>query len=77
MLLGDWMRGALLATLAAALFFSFGHAWFLVGETLVLRRYLVGAYAAIALVATVLIWRGGAWVIPLTRVLNVGFAGSC
>ena len=23
----DWLRGALLATLALALFFSFGHAW--------------------------------------------------
>jgi hypothetical protein len=74
MLTGDWRRGALLATLAAALFFTFGHAWFLVSETIQLRRYLIGAYVAVGLVAGWLIWRGGSWVVPLTRVLNIGFA---
>ena len=74
LVMGDWRRGALLATLAAVLFFSFGHAWFLVSETIHLRRYLIGAYVAVGLVAGWLIWRGGSWVVPLTRFLNIGFA---
>src|SRR5690606_33978807 len=36
------------------------------------RRYLIAAYALVGLVAVWAIWRGGRWVVPLTRVLNVG-----
>jgi hypothetical protein len=68
--LGDWRRGALLATLAAALFFSFGHVWFVVGEAITLRRYLIGTYCALGALGLIMIWRGGAWVVPLTRALN-------
>lgn len=74
LLTGDWRRGALLATLAAVLFFSFGHAWFLAAETLHLRRYLIIAYVIVGVVAGWLVWRGGAWIVPMTRVLNIGFA---
>ncbi|MGH2446085.1 MAG: hypothetical protein ACRDGD_08615 [Candidatus Limnocylindria bacterium] len=74
-LIGDWRRGALLATVVAALFFSFGHVWFAVGETLVLRRYLIGIYAVVGIVVAVLIWRGGRWIMPVTRALNLGLAG--
>jgi len=72
--MGDWRRGALLASLVAILFFSFGHAWFLVAEVLHLRRYLIAAYAIVGLLAAWIIWRGGGWVVPTTRFLNVAFA---
>jgi sulfatase-like protein len=68
---GDWYRGGLMATLALALFFSFGHVWFAVEEMLIARRWLIGAYLLIALVGGWLIWRGGAWVRPASRFLNV------
>ncbi|HUF06558.1 MAG TPA: sulfatase-like hydrolase/transferase [Candidatus Binatia bacterium] len=66
---GDWLRGALLATLGLALFFSFGHVWNLVGETLVVRRWLIGAYALVGIVGAVIAWRGGPWVPSLSRFL--------
>jgi hypothetical protein len=68
---GDWYRGGLMATLALALFFSFGHVWFAVEEVLIARRWLIGAYLLIALVGGWLIWRGGAWVRPASRFLSV------
>lgn len=68
----DARRGALLATLAIVLFFTFGHVWYMVDEALVARRWLIAGYALVALGGSLLIWRGGAWVAPLTRVLNVG-----
>ena len=64
---GDWLRGALLATLALALFFSFGHAWNELGWLLGQRRWLIGAYAVIGLAIGLLIWRGGRWVPAATR----------
>lgn len=67
----DWYRGGLLATLGLALFFSFGHVWLAVGEVLIARRWLIGVYLIIALVGGWLIWRGGSWVRPMSRFLNV------
>lgn len=75
LVVGDWQRSALLTTLLAVLFFSFGHVWFLVGEAIDLRRYLIGAYAIVGLGAAWLIWRGGTWVAPMTRAMNVVLAG--
>lgn len=69
--LRDWLRGALLATLLLALFFSFGHAWNLLSDLLPQLRYLVLIYAAIGLGGAWLIWRGGSWVRPLTIFLNL------
>jgi hypothetical protein len=69
-LLRDWLRGALLASLVLALFFSFGHAWNLVGDSLRLR-YLAGAYALVGLASGIVVWRGGGWVRPTTTVLNI------
>jgi hypothetical protein len=75
-LLHDWRRGALLATLLLALFFSFGHAWTLVGGFFDGRRYLTAAWAFLAAAGGGLIWRGGRWregrwVAPTTRFLNL------
>lgn len=75
MLLRDWLRGALLASLLLAAFFSFGHAWNLLSDVLPRLRYLVGAYAVVVLAGAVLVWRGGRWVRPLTTVLNVAVIG--
>jgi len=75
LVVGDWLRAALLSTLLAALFFSFGHLWFILGEAIDLRRYLIGAYAVVGLGAAWLIWRGGRWVAPATRALNAVLAG--
>ncbi|MDQ2689129.1 MAG: LTA synthase family protein [Chloroflexota bacterium] len=72
--LGEWPRGALMASFAIALFFTFGHAWNLLGELLVDRRWLMIAYALIALAGGYLIWRGGRWVTPLSRFLAVMLA---
>ena len=71
---GDWPRGALLATFAIILFFSFGHAWNLLGEALGVRRWLIGAYALAAIAGVVLIWRGGGWVPGLSRFLTAALA---
>lgn len=70
-LLRDWRRGALMASLLLALFFSFGHAWNLVAPHLDGRRWLVAAYVVIGLIGVALIWRGGRWVRPATTFLNV------
>lgn len=69
----DWRRGALVASLAVVLFFSFGHVWNVVSTALELtqRRWLIGAYGVIAIVGLGIAWRGGRWVTPLTRFLNV------
>lgn len=70
-ILRDWQRGALLASLLLALFFSFGHAWNLVGSALGQRWVLAIAWGVIAVVGGVLIWRGGRWVPPASRFLNI------
>jgi hypothetical protein len=69
-LLRDPLRGALLASLLVAMFFSFGHAAILVGEAVPLR-FVAGGYAAVGLAAIYLIWRGGRWVRPATTFLNL------
>jgi hypothetical protein len=67
----DWLRGAFLASVVVLLFFSFGHVWNLVRGTLPDRSTLAGIYGVIGLLAVVLAWRGGRWVIPATRAANV------
>jgi hypothetical protein len=68
--LRDWQRGALLASLMLALFFSFGHVWNLVGSALGQRWVLGAIWLAVALVGGFLIWRGGRWVPGTGRFLN-------
>jgi hypothetical protein len=69
---GEWRRGALLASLALALFFSFGHAWNVLGPMLGQRRWLVLVYAVLAIggAALILLVRGR-WTIGVTRGLNL------
>jgi hypothetical protein len=69
----SWLRGALAASLLIALFFSFGDVWSIVHEPLGLSRRLplVIAYGALAISGLVLVWRGGRWVVPVTRVANL------
>lgn len=70
--LWDWRRGALLASLVLALFFTFGHAWNLVGELLGDRLWLADIYLLLGVVGGFLIWRRpGAWVPSATGFLNV------
>jgi hypothetical protein len=67
----DWLRGALLASLLLALFYSFGHAWNLAGGFLGDRLWLADIYLLLAVAGAFLIWRGGAWVTSATGFLNV------
>jgi hypothetical protein len=66
----DVVRGGLLASLLIALFFSFGHVWFLLADLLPSRWLLVAGYAAIGTIGIGLIWRGGGWTVPLSRFAN-------
>jgi hypothetical protein len=70
-LLGDWIRGSLVATLIVVLFFSFGHVWLVVAEDLGARRYLAAPYAILTLAGLILIWRGGRWTVPVVQFANV------
>jgi hypothetical protein len=70
-ILRDWQRGALLASLLLALFFSYGHVWNLVGGFFGQRWVLAIVYGVVALAGLVLIWRGGRWVAPAGRFLNI------
>jgi hypothetical protein len=72
LLLRDRMRGALLASLLLALFFSFGHIWNLVSLTIFAdRNLLAAAWAVLAVAAVLLAVRRGRWVVPANRFLNV------
>jgi hypothetical protein len=67
----DWLRGALLASLLLALFYTFGHAWNLTGDFLGDRLWLVNIYLLVAVGGAFLIWRGRSWVPAATGFLNV------
>jgi hypothetical protein len=59
LLLRDPLRAGLLTTIAAALFFSYGHVWTLIGPSLGSQWWLVAAWAALALIGLVAVWRWG------------------
>jgi len=69
--LRDWQRAALLASLLLALFFSFGHAWNVLGGAVGERWLLAAGWLGLAIVGGLLIWRGGTWLVPMGRFLNV------
>ena len=73
-LLRDWRRGGLLASLLLIGFFSFGHAWAQAAGPLDHPAFLLAAYELPLLVGAVLIWRGGGWVGPVSRYLNLAAA---
>jgi hypothetical protein len=66
----DPVRGGLVASLLIALFFSFGHVWFLVADVLSSRWILVAVYALVAAIGILLIWRGGRWTVPASQFAN-------
>ena len=74
---GDWLRGALLATLVLALFFSFGHAWNALGELLGQRRWLILAYVLVGAAGAYLVWRGGRWVPAASRFVSAVLVIGC
>jgi hypothetical protein len=74
LLLRDPMRGALLASLLLALFFTFGHVWNLVGPTIGDRNLLAAAWAVLGVIAVMLAWRAGRWAVPANRFLNLASA---
>lgn len=70
-LLRDPVRGGLLATLAIGLFFAYGHVWNLVGTFLGDQWPLIGAWALLAVLGGVAVWRSGRWGRPTARTLTV------
>jgi hypothetical protein len=70
-LLGDWHRGALLATVLVIGFFGYGHAWNAAVEVLDNQWPLIGAWLLALVVGILIAWRAGRWALGATRVLNV------
>ncbi|HEX6129007.1 MAG TPA: hypothetical protein VF071_08310 [Candidatus Limnocylindria bacterium] len=70
----DWQRGGLLAALVVGLFYSFGHAWNLVGAQLDDPIWLADMYLVAGVIGAVVIWRGGRWVRPANAFLNLAVA---
>ena len=70
-LLGDWHRGALLATVLVIGFFGYGHAWNAAVGILDSQWPLIGAWALAVLMGVLVAWRAGRWAPGATRVLNV------
>ena len=69
--LRDWRRGAVAASTLIVLVFSFGHVRNLSRDAIPDRAHLAVLYVVLALVGLALAWRGGRWVVPLTRSANV------
>lgn len=66
----DLVRAGLLASLLVVLFFSFGHVWIMLADTLPSRAVLVAVYGLVAAAGIWLIWRGGGWTVPLSQFAN-------
>jgi hypothetical protein len=74
LLLRDRLRGALLASLMLALFFTFGHVWNLLGPSIEIRNLLAAGWACLAVLAAMVSWRAGRWVLPANQFLNLALA---
>jgi hypothetical protein len=57
----SWQRGAVLASVLVILFFSFGHAWNLIGSFFFSRWSMAIVWGLAAGGAAALVWRGGRW----------------
>lgn len=66
----SWQRGAVLASALVILFFSFGHAWNLVGGLFGQRWVMALLWAALALAAAVVVWRFKGIAVPAGRFLT-------
>lgn len=73
LLLRDLLRAGLLTTIAAALFFSYGHVWTLIGPLLGSQLWLLAAWAAVAVIGLVAVWRwgGGRWALRASGAITV------
>jgi hypothetical protein len=70
-LVRDWFRAGLMASAMLVTFFAFGHVWNLLSPVLGERWLFALVWVAGGAGLVFLAWRGGAWVRPLTGVLNV------
>jgi hypothetical protein len=71
LLLRDAVRAGLFATLAVALFFSYGHVWNLAGGWLGTQWFLIGAWAVLAVAGAALVWWLKRWAPAANSALNV------
>lgn len=60
-LTGSWAAGAVIATLLAALFFTYGMTWQFIGTMLLGQWVLVLAWVLAAILGISLVWRFAAW----------------
>ncbi|MFN2418300.1 MAG: sulfatase-like hydrolase/transferase [Candidatus Limnocylindria bacterium] len=71
LLLHDWHRAALLATVAVVGFFGYGHAWNAASGVIGSQWPLIGAWVLLCVVGLVAAWRAGRWTRPIVRGLTV------
>lgn len=71
LLLRDRLRGALLASLLLALFYTFGHVWNLLGPSFEIRNLLAATWACLAVLAVLAARAVGRWALPANQFLNL------
>ncbi len=71
LLLRDWLRAALLTTVALVGFFGYGHAWNAASTVLTSQWPLIIAWGLLLVVGFVAAWRAGPIIVPVTRGLNL------
>jgi hypothetical protein len=75
LLVRDWLRAGLIASAVLVAIFAFGHVWNVISPILT-ERWLFAGFWLVAAAALVLIaWHGGAWVRPLSGILNLALLG--
>ncbi|MGQ0607677.1 MAG: sulfatase-like hydrolase/transferase [Chloroflexota bacterium] len=70
-LLRDWHRAALVATVLVAGFFGYGHAWNAAAEIVDSQWLLIGAWALLVGIGLFIAWRSAGWARTATRALNL------
>ena len=71
LLLRDWLRAALLTTVALIGFFGYGHAWNAASTVLTSQWPLIIAWGLLVVIGFVAAWRAGPIKVPVTRALNL------
>ncbi|MGH2386537.1 MAG: hypothetical protein ACRDGB_16025, partial [Candidatus Limnocylindria bacterium] len=70
-LLRDWHRAALVATVLVAGFFGYGHAWNAAAEIVDSQWLLIGAWGLLVGIGLFIAWRSAGWARTATRALNL------
>jgi hypothetical protein len=70
-LLRNWLRAGLMASALLLTSFAFGHVWNVLSPILAERWLFAILWLAAGGMLILLAWRGGAWVRPLTGILNL------